>query len=259
MLRNKKSRNGFISIIIPAFKQEKTIRKDILHIKNVMEQIGCKYELIVVVDGFVDKTFQNAKKVESSKILIIGYENNHGKGHAVRYGMMHAKGDIVAFIDSGRDINPKGISMLLEHLKWYNADIIVGSKLHPVSKVNYPFERWILSWGYRTIVRILFGLSIRDTQVGIKFYKRKVLDDVLPRLLVENYAFDIEILAVAYHLGYKRIYEAPIELDFQSISSIASFVSVSFWRTILYMLKDTLAIFFRLKIQRFYDDTNKRR
>jgi hypothetical protein len=129
----------------------------------------------------------------------------------------------------------------------------VGSKLHPVSKVRYPFARLVLSWGYRTLVKILFGLSLRDTQVGIKLFRKKVIRDVLPRLLVKTYAFDIEILAVSYYLGYKRIYEAPIELDFAGMSSITS---KSFWQVILHMLWDTLAVFYRLKIRRYYTGKN---
>lgn len=253
-----KRRNPLISVIIPAYNQEKTIQKDIAHIKRVLDQLRYDYQIIVVVDGLHDKTYEKAKKIKSPKITVTGYKHNHGKGDAVRLGITKARGQIIGFIDSGMDINPNGISMLLEHFEWYKADVIVGSKLHPVSKVQYPMQRRILSWGYRFLVKVLFGLSIRDTQVGLKFYRRKVLDDVLPRLLVKTYAFDIEILAVAHYLGYKRIYEAPVELNFQPVSSIAPFTSLGFWRIILHMLWDTLAVFYRLKIMRYYSTQNRK-
>jgi len=159
-------------------------------------------------------------------------------------------------MDSGMDINPNGLSMLLEHFEWYNADIIVGSKLHPASKVNYPFSRVILSWGYRTLVKLFFSISVKDTQVGMKFFKRKVLEDVLPRLLNKTYGFDIEILAVAYSLGHKRIYEAPIELNFNGVGNIRS---RHLWKMIFFTLWDTIAVFYRLKILHYYDTGNKRR
>lgn len=254
--RAQKNSSKLVSLIIPAYKQEKTIKSDLERIKNIMDQLRYQYEMIVVVDGIQDKTYEKAKQINSPKIIVTGYKHNHGKGHAVRFGMAKAKGDIIAFIDSGMDINPNGISMLLEHFEWYNADIIVGSKLHPVSKVEYPFTRKILSWGYRLLVKTLFGLNIRDTQVGIKFFRRKVLEDTLPRLLVKTYAFDIELLAASYYLGYKRIYEAPIELDFSGVSTITS---KGFWRTIFHMLWDTLAVFYRLRILHYYDDGNKRK
>ncbi|MDP3987532.1 MAG: glycosyltransferase [Candidatus Levybacteria bacterium] len=254
-MKIKKPNRKLISLIIPTFKQEKTIQKDVLRIKNVLDQLRYNYEIIIVVDGMVDKSFQNAKKVRSPKIKVIGYPNNRGKGHAIRFGMGKAKGDIIAFLDSGMDINPNGLSMLLEHFEWYNADIIVGSKLHPVSKVNYPFSRKILTWGYRSLVKALFGLSVRDTQVGMKFFKRKTIEDVLPRLLVKAHAFDIEVLAVAYRLGYKRIFEAPIELNFNGMT----LKSRSLWKVIILMLWDTLAVFYRLRILKYYDDSNQRK
>ncbi len=246
-----------ISLIIPAYKQEKTIEQDLIRIKSVMDQLRYEYEIILVVDGQLDSTRKNAKKVKNSNIKVVGYEDNMGKGYAIQYGMKKAKGNILAFIDSGMDINPNGLSMLLEHFEWYNADIIVGSKLHPVSKIHYPFVRRVMSFCYRILVKILFGLSIRDTQVGLKFYKRKVLQDVLPRLQVKSFAFDIEVLAVAHNLGYTRIYEAPVELNFTGISSVSSVASRKFWKIILSMLMDTVMVFYRIKFTKYYNTKNK--
>lgn len=255
MVKNEQYKSSLISLIIPAYKQQYTIEKDLKRILAVMEQLRYQFEIIVVTDGIIDKTFKNAKKVHSPKIVVIGYKENRGKGYAVRLGMTKAKGDIIGFLDSGMDINPNGLSMMLEHFEWYNADIIVGSKLHPVSKIAYPWQRKILSIGYRLLVKILFGLSVRDTQVGMKFYRRKVLENVLPRLLVKRYAFDIEILAVAYYLGYKRIFEAPVEVDFGEFSTITT---TNFWKIIGLMLWDTLAVFYRLRILHYYDTSNKK-
>ena len=176
----KKERPNFLSVIVPAYKQSGTIKKDLLRIKNVLDKIRYDYELICVVDGKEDSTYKNAKKISSERIKVIGYKNNHGKGYAVRYGMARAKGNYIAFIDSGMDIDPNGISMIIEHMEWYDADIIVGSKRHPASQVEYPLLRKIYSIGYQIGLKILFGLNIKDTQAGLKVFKRKVLLDVLP-------------------------------------------------------------------------------
>lgn len=239
-----------LSVIIPAYREERTIDRCLIQIRNVLNELEYNYEIIVVVDGFVDKTLQKAKSIQDKKIIVVGYEQNRGKGYAVRYGMEIAKGDIIAFIDAGTDIDPNGFSLLLNHMFWYDADIICGSKLHPVSIVHYPLPRRVLSWGYRLLTRVLFGLRVRDTQAGMKFFKRNVIDDVVPRLLVKKFAFDIELLAVANYLGYTRIYEAPIRLNFSGVSTITS---KNFWKITLHMLWDTLAVFYRLKILRYYD------
>lgn len=246
-------RTGKLSVIIPAYKQERTIRKDLKNIENTLSE-GLKdydYEIICVVDGKLDKTWQEAEKAKSGKVKVIGYDINHGKGYAVRFGFAHSKGDLASFLDAGMDISPKGIMMLMAHMEWYNADVVVGSKRHPVSQVNYPIIRHILSFGYQVIVRVLFGLNIKDTQSGIKLFKRKVVEAILPRLLVKRYAMDIEMLAVARYLGFKRIYEAPIEVKFDKTNSGIS------KQTVFNMLWDTLAVFYRLKILRYYDSKNK--
>jgi glycosyltransferase involved in cell wall biosynthesis len=180
-------------------------------------------------------------------LKFLTYEKNEGKGFAVRYGMEHASGDLISFIDAGMEISPKGIMMLLAHMDWYNADIIVGSKRHPVSQVNYPFLRRILSFGYHWFVKLAFGLPLHDTQSGLKVFKRKVIVKVLPKLLVKRYAMDIELLAVAKHMGFNRIYEAPIEVKFDEKTSTID------WNTVFKMAWDTAAVFYRLRILHYYD------
>ena len=255
-----KQPNHFLSVIVPAYREELTIVRDIRSIISVLNQIRIRYELIVVVDGFVDKTYQRAKKLEAliKNVRIVGYKDNRGKGYAVRFGMAKSSGDIIAAIDAGMELNPNGISMCLEHFEWYNADIIVGSKGHPASKVNYNWQRRIISFVYQFIVLVLFGLKIRDTQVGLKFYRRKVLEKVLPRLLVKKYAFDIELLAVAHSLGFTRIYEAPIELKFK-FKGISVLNRHYFAKTVFDVLVDTFAVFYRLKILKYYSDANRRK
>lgn len=249
-----------VSVIVPAYKQEKTIAQDLDQLMRVLKNFRYSTELICVVDGNLDNTFAEAKKVEKKypQLHVIGYEHNKGKGYAVRFGMAASKGDIVAFIDAGMDLDPSGLYMLLEHFQWYSADIIIGSKRHPASKVEYPWQRKILSFFYQQLVRLLFGLKVKDTQVGMKFFRREVLEQVLPRLLVKRYAFDIEILAVANYLGFKRIYEAPVEirLDFGGSSVLTSH---KFLRTVWNMLLDTLAVFYRLRILNYYSDKNQRK
>lgn len=250
-MRKKK----LLSVIVPAYRQARTIKSDLENIQKTLDKglKGYDYEIICVVDGKLDTTRENARKFKHPKVKVFGYKYNKGKGYAVRYGMVRSKGDLISFIDAGMEISPASIMMLMSHMQWYEADIIVGSKRHPVSRVNYPFLRRVYSIGYHIGVKLLFGLMISDTQSGIKVFKRSVLEKVLPRLLVKRYAMDIEMLAVANRLGYKNIYEAPIEVQFdQSTSSVR-------WKTVFKMLWDTLAVFYRLRILKYYDNGNERK
>lgn len=239
----------FLSLVVPTYKQEKTIAEDIKTLKMTLLTLKIPFEIIVVVDGFVDNSYEKVRNMRGKYVKVLGYKENHGKGYAVRHGMMAAKGDVIGFIDAGMEIDPTGVSMLLNHMIWYDADVIVGSKLHPVSQVDYPLFRKILSWGYRTINQTLFGLQVKDTQVGIKLYKREVVEKVFPRLLNKKFAFDVETLAVAHALGFKRIYDAPVKLKLGKNSSINS---KKYWGTVWNMLWDTAAVFYRVKIKRYY-------
>lgn len=244
-----------LSVVVPAYKKEDTIVRDLRTIEKTLSEglpSEYDYEIICVVDGFLDKTYQLAKKLESKKVKIIGYKENQGKGYAVRKGMEYAKGNYISFLDAGMEIKPKGIMMLMAHMEWYDADIVVGSKRHPVSKTNYPPLRWILSFGYHLMIRLLFNLPLTDTQSGLKIFKRSVVKKILPRLLIKRYAMDIEMLAVAKHLGFTRIYEAPIEVIFDKRTSgvnLSPFSANSPFR----VAWDTLAVFYRLRILRYYD------
>jgi len=195
--------------------------------------------------------------VKDKRVRVIGYPTNHGKGYAVRFGFAHADGDVIGFMDAGGDLKPTSLPLMLSQFLFQEADVVIGSKRHPESKVQYPLWRRVQSFGYQMLVRVFFGLNVTDTQVGMKIYRRKVLEEVMPRLLVKRFAFDIEMLAVARYLGYDRIFEAPVELDFSEAVSSITFSKLAF--VVLNMLKDTLAVFYRLRILRYYDDSKKRK
>ena len=102
------------------------------------------------------------------------------------------------------------------------------------------------SWLYQQLVRVLFRLDVRDTQVGLKVFRREVAEQVLPLLLVKRFAFDLELLAVSRALGFGRIEELPIRLDYRFTGSGVRSLAV------LRALVDTAAIFYRLRILRYY-------
>jgi len=241
-----------LSVIVPAYNC-KTLVGDLSSIKLHLDILDKPYEIICVVDGKKtekDNTYELAKKVASPSIKIYTYKENRGKGYAIRYGMARSRGSIIAFIDAGSDLNVNGLSLALEHMKWYEADIIVGSKRHKASRVSYPLQRKILSFIVQKATRLFFGLNVSDTQTGLKVFKREVLVKVLPRLVVKRWAFDLEILAAANRIGFKKIYESPIELDYNFASNI-NLASIKNFAI------DYLAIIYRTYILRYYDDGHK--
>src|SRR5262249_39135776 len=123
----------------------------------------------------------------------------------------------------------------------------IGSKRHPDSIVHYPRARRVASWCYQQLNRVLFRLDVRDTQAGIKVFRADVADRVFPLLLVKQFAMDLEFLAVARTLGFTRVREMPLRLDYRFTGSgVRS-------RAVVRALIDTAAIFYRLRILRTYD------
>jgi len=235
-----------LSIIIPAYNEEKNIYNTIDQILRVHDVLDYDFEIIVVSDGSSDNTKKEAKKHRSKKVKVFEYKTNHGKGYALKHGVKKAMGDIITFVDAGGDFNPRQFNKCVQLLEIFDADFVIGSKRHPASKINYPRKRKFYSWLYHKMIRILFGLNVTDTQAGLKFLKGKVAKKVVPKALVKQYAFDLEMLVIAKEMGYHRIFEAPVELEFNVTNSGINF------RTILRMFTDTLAIFYRAKIIRYY-------
>src|SRR3990167_10718395 len=178
------------SLVIPCFKQEKTIEENLKRVEKTLKTLPLDYEIIVVIDGGLDKTDEIVRKLskKNKKIVLLENKINYGKGFSVKYGVQKARGAVIGFMDAGLDIDPSGILILLNFIKLHEADIVVGSKTHPDSEVKYPLYRRLISLGGRFVTQFLFLFSVLDTQVGLKFFKRKVAKDVFPRLLVKKFA-----------------------------------------------------------------------
>jgi glycosyltransferase involved in cell wall biosynthesis len=243
-----------LSILMPAYNEAQSIAQNVCETVETMHALGIHFEIIVIDDGSMDGTdtaASNALRTWPDHVRLVRCTRNEGKGSALTCGARYAKGDYVAFLDADMDLHPEQLSGFFAIMEARGADAVIGSKFHPDSKVDYPLQRRVYSLFYYMLVRTLFGLPVRDTQTGIKLFKRAVLDRVLPRILVKRFAFDLELLANAHHFGY-RIAEAPVILNFQRVCSRLRLPAV--WNVLL----DTLAIFYRMRILRYYDRPEER-
>lgn len=242
MLLNSKK----ISIVIPAYNEEKIIYNTLKEVKKTLDGF-IDYEIIVIDDNSTDNTFNEAMKAARfCDLKVIKNKNGKGKGSALKTGVESASYNLISFIDADLDLHPSQLKLFIEYMKKYNADVVVGSKRHPLSKLDYPIKRKILSYFYNIFIRLIFGLKIKDTQAGLKLFKTHVLREVLPKVLAKKYAFDLELLVNIHHRGYK-IVEAPIELNFQRLTSRIKLKDV--WNIFV----DTCAIFYRLRILKYYN------
>jgi glycosyltransferase involved in cell wall biosynthesis len=238
-----------LSVVMPAYNEASHIVENMLETIVTLAEFCPSFEIVVVDDGSPDGTYLPAIRALAElgdNIRVVRYQRNEGKGNALICGFNHSCGDIVAFLDADMDLHPAQIRGMLEIMESRGADVVIGSKWHRDSRINYPFVRRLWSIGYYMLVRLLFGLPLRDTQTGLKLFRSDVLRRVFPRILAKRYAFDVEVLVNAHRLGFK-IVDAPVTLQFTRSSGRVALGDV--WTVFL----DTLAIFYRARLIKYYD------
>jgi glycosyltransferase involved in cell wall biosynthesis len=231
-----------VSVILPAYKEEKTIEEAIRKVDCALKGAGFSYEIIVVDDGSPDSTYLKASQcaISNNHVRVIRHATNIGKGAAFRTGFSCSTGDYVAFIDSDLDISPEPLQAYFRALS--SADIAIGSKWHPRSKVKTPFIRRLLSRSFYALAKLLTRVNVSDTQVGLKAFRRGALEKILRVQLVKRYAFDVELLAVASLLNLKTV-ELPVNMELKAKFSPTD---------VLRMLVELLGIAYRLRVLRWY-------
>ncbi len=234
-----------VSVIIPAYNEGPRVLETIRETSGILERGGIDFEIIPVDDGSTDNTRRVlAESGRTGYVKPVVYERNMGKGHAIRKGFEVSSGNLITFIDADMDLHPVQIPPFLDIMKRKNADMVAGSKRHPRSRVTYPWTRKLLSLAYRLVVKAMFNLSVKDTQVGLKLMKRELLERALPFMEVDRYAFDLELMVISNRNGY-RIVEAPITLDFRK-----PFARIGV-RDIYTIFLNTLSVFYRLRTKKY--------
>lgn len=230
-----------ISIIIPILNGEQTIREAVETTIAYFMQSKHKYEIIVVNDCSSDDTFLVLTAMQ--KIYDITVVNKHvwqGKGAAIKTGLKVAQGDHVLLMDGDLQISPDELDVFFRYMELNNASAVIGNKHHPYSNTAYSFTRRVVSNGYHLLTKVLFGIPLRDTQCGFKLFKADVLRDILDKLLVKQFAFDLELI-VALRENNIRIADAPVY-----VKRPLGRGSVTL-KNIFQTLKDTLAVWYRQK------------
>jgi len=243
--------SGRLSIVMPLYRLAAETQGNLVEVAELFEKHAVETELVPVDDGSGDGTDRALAELQAKwnyqhvMLTPVVCRRNGGKGAALRAGYEASHGRYVMLLDGDLDIHPKQTPYFFEEMVTKAADIVVGSKRHPRSVVQYPWHRRFVSGCYFTLVKWFVGLPITDTQTGMKLFKREVLGPALDRMLVKTYAFDLELLAIAASRGAK-IVEAPVVIKFgQKFGALKP-------NTVRQMSLDTLAVFYRLRLLRYY-------
>jgi len=226
-----------LSIIIPAYNEEKKIEKDILLADKFFTEQNLSGEIIVVDDGSCDATFQKANDAReriSISLSVLKNEKNWGKGYAVKRGMLEASGEYIAYCDAGATVPLNNLLIGLNLLMNYECDIAHGSRLLPDSiiKISQEKDRKLTSSVIRFLATKFLGVPkhLTDTQCGFKIYKSEAAKKLFSELRTIGFMFEVENILRAEKYKY-QIKEFPVEWSCDRDSRI-TFLKTP-WRVLL--------------------------
>ncbi len=229
----------YLSVIIPAYNEEKRIGKTILSINEYLKKQNYSSEILVVDNGSTDKTkeivdkffqtIKNLRLIEPKKI------KGYNKGYAVKKGMLETKGDYRIFTDADNSTSIEQIEKFWPYFK-NGYQVVFGSRGLPKSeiKIHQPWFRELPGRMSNLLIRFLILPGIYDTQCGFKCFTAKAAEDIFSKTTIMGWGFDMEVLVIAKFLGYK-IKEVPISW----INDPESKVS---WKDYVSTLKELLEI-----------------
>jgi dolichyl-phosphate beta-glucosyltransferase len=209
----KNMQDIFLSVVIPAYNEEKRLKRTINEIFDYLSKKNFSFEVIVVNDGSKDKTSDVVRELmkKYQNLTLIENKENKGKGWVVRQGMMEAKGKLRLFTDADNSTPISEIEkFLIEFEK--GADIVIGSReiKGAILDPPQPLFRRFMGEGFKILRKIILGLwEIQDTQCGFKCFKSEVVEKIFPKCKINRFAFDPEILILAKRENYK-IKEIPV-------------------------------------------------
>lgn len=206
--------NLYLSVIIPAYNEEKRIGETLKSIDGYLKRQNYDYEILVMSDGSRDNTAGLVRGFEPQirGLRLIENKENHGKGYVVKQGMLEGKGELRLFTDAD---NSTSIDHLDKFIPYINRgyDIVIGSiavQGHKVASGSEPVWRRIAGKMGNLFIQIMAVPGIHDTQRGFKLFTAKAVQDIFPKLTITRWGFDVEVLALARKFSHK-IKELPVD------------------------------------------------
>jgi dolichyl-phosphate beta-glucosyltransferase len=202
-----------ISIIIPAYNEEKRIHICLQRVLSYCINKNWDFEIVVVADGCFDNTAEivNSFHLIDSRIHLISPPDRLGKGGAISFAALHSiTKEYMAFLDADLAADPSQLEQMIQHID--DQDIVIGSRIlrGDLPNVERPFHRTLLSLLFSKAFRVLFRIPIYDPQCGVKLFRSSILPTLFENTTVRGFAFDTDMIVTAYSLSM-RVKEIPVE------------------------------------------------
>tara|TARA_Y100000310_G_C20537102_1_gene741388 strand:- start:367 stop:1083 length:717 start_codon:yes stop_codon:yes gene_type:complete len=191
-----------ISLIIPIYNEEKVIKETLEKLSKFIKSEKDSWEVLFINDGSKDNSLKILKNFNPRFFKIVSYENNQGKGFAIKKGVESAKGDYICFIDSDLAYSFSNLKKLIVKLKDY--DLVIGSRNLAIDNhKNISIRRRIMGGGFNKISNLILRYNLKDTQCGLKAFRSNVAKVLFSKQTVNDFSFDTEIMYLAKKKKYK--------------------------------------------------------
>lgn len=215
--------NLFLSIVIPAYNEESRLPVTLEQVFHFLAKQPFSSEIVVVENGSDDQTFEIAQKFAAGHGNVqVLHSEKRGKGLAIQKGVQAAAGEYIFLCDADLSMPIEEISKFLPP-KLQDVDIAIASREAPGSvRYSEPYYRHFTGRVFNTLIRLLVLPGLQDTQCGFKGMRAEVGRDIFRYQTLTGWAFDVELLYIARHHGY-RVLEIPIHWYFNVDSKISVF------------------------------------
>lgn len=233
-----------VSVLMPAYNVGAVIAENVARVAKAL--IGIEdVEIIVCDDGSTDETGRVADEAAADidQLVVVHHPQNLGKGAALRTAFERSSRPTVVFLDGDLDLPPEQLPAFLATFYERQVDALVGEKSAAMEDASFPMLRRVLSKIYTSVVALLFRLPVRETQTGLKVFRRDALVDIVPRLTINRFTFDLELLGRMVREG-SSIEGAQVQLAPRAATTGLSF------GTLVEMARDTLLTWWRLQRRR---------
>lgn len=204
----------YLSVVIPAYNESKRIIETLRSIDTYFKSKDYDYEILVVSDGSKDDTADVVRGLEGQikGLRLVDNKENHGKGFVVKQGILEARGELRLFTDADNSTSIDHLDKFIPEIRG-GYSVVIGSiavEGHKVASGSEPIWRRIAGKMGNIFIQIMAVPGIKDTQRGFKLFTEKAVNDIFPRLTIDRWGFDIEVLALARKFGHK-IKEMPVD------------------------------------------------
>lgn len=229
-----RSRAASISVVLPMFNEEEYIERTVGAVRDVLHGMGADHEIVIVDDASSDRTGTLADELarRDARIRVLHHARNRSLGGALKTGFAAARKELVLYTDADMPFDLQVLPRAVGLLEHRGADLLIGYRLNRGAAGR---RRALYTWGYNRLIRLLFGLQVRDVNFAFKLIRRRLLEGMA--LKSEGSFIDAELLLRARKAGARLV---EIGVDYfprtRGSSTLAS------PRVILGILRELLAL-----------------